>query len=140
MITLFPNTWCFNVFHTSFRQSILFAEISHQAMRSAFIGSLQVRCRLARIAHAMSAHSMLQILRYDDDVFFFGSLLRPWFLGVVFVVGFRMVPFEVSDCLSVSPGATCVIACAGNYAGKLTTQTAHSHEPRSAKFRQSARD
>ena len=72
MITLFPNTWCFNVFHTSLWQSILFAEISHQAMRSAFIGSLQVRCRLARIAHAMSAHSMLQILRYDDDVFFSG--------------------------------------------------------------------
>lgn len=69
--------------------------------------------------------------------FFFGSLLRPkvpWrrFRG--------RVTFEVSDCLSVSPGATCVIACAGNYAGKLTTQTAHSHEPRSAKFRQSARD
>eukprot|EP00434_Breviolum_minutum_P044217 symbB.v1.2.039470.t1/scaffold6584.1/size27574/1 len=26
--------------------------------------------------------------------------------------------YDVSDCLSVSPGATCVIACAGNYAGK----------------------
>ena len=41
-------------------------------MRSAFIGSLQVRCRLARIAHAMSAHSMLQMLRYDDVFFFSG--------------------------------------------------------------------
>lgn len=79
MITLIPNTWCFNVFHTSFRQSILFAEISHQAMRSAFIGSLQVRCRLARIANAMSAHSMLHILQYDDDdvLFFFREFASP---------------------------------------------------------------
>ena len=102
MITLIPNTWCFNVFHTSFRQSILFAEISHQAMRSAFIGSLQVRCRLARIANAMSAHSMLHILRYDDDdvlFFFSGVCFAQRFRGVVFVVGFRLRFRTASACL-----------------------------------------
>ena len=66
-------------FILQFGKAFSLLKISHQAMRSAFIGSLQVRCRLARIANAMSAHSMLHILRYDDDdvLFFFREFASP---------------------------------------------------------------